>query len=1235
MAVDGEVPQTQEHDDEGAGTSQEESALPHLRIGRFGNGLIDGLTEGQTGLIDGLPGGEAEEDASRRDAGIVDCLQEWFDNSSPFVTLAITIIRYLVNTSMNIGQKIGWPDWLLDAAEQVSNFELNLLESLPIPSVPDFDCRASCALGFTITTLFVVLYKHFRFSGAFPAINTFLHLLPAIAMFLFAESISGLAFSSGEVAWYIAFLAISMLLDGGLIVVAVRAKVEPALRKFSLNIEVDKVENETGEGSAQVHTVAGDELPEASGELAEDEPAQVDTIGNDEIFADSSDGRVGNEEVPVEKNEFGEGEASPIPAQGNEKLQMGEYTEKELEYGIVELCHLAVFRRLPCLREFSINDSTWLLDHDNVFYHGFSMIWDVGLVIVLVWFGWHLPLVLQGPAMFGAILCGACAIVHLCAVFPAWYWRGLKTDKVLRDFLARNGVRLLFIWVSLFWISGIESSIDVVQELAGGCGSGRFLRPVDINVTGWHWAWDRGRECTECSGTCSRFCGAAHGHELAPVIPTLIFQIVLAVVVPALAFLAAWGVKDQIQEACEVQLTDSNFVEDRVESFQEALKDCDDALLRFVRPLHFRRLWWFSAQLAGQLVFLVLTRVADTERRGSEFGPLIWNVLTIAALIRLNPFWELKNEVAEVVLEVANLVRSTVRVVEVRTGNPINPAVSEAIAIVLVAAPVVVLVVFLIVGCVQESERCRWGEWFWPAELRQPSISVGDWLGTKFHPPARCELRALVRKGGSLGEAAVIAELAPAARVYTSRILEGRGVTWDQAKEIGRLLDGEKGRATESRRLFAEMLKDPPAAIRPHARDVVELALVAKYRTDGTSGSSLLLPCLEELLGDEFVRSLPFALSDLAELARNGGYDAMAHPEQIVARPREFYEGGPAKGLTPAQIARVLWAPAVLGDYAEGRPLLSDLLGPDAWDLFRRFDEITQDWVCRALRQPEFTRVDPSRLVSTLSRRSDGGVTIESIEMVCRCLIDPMFSECPSSFPFNSMADREHAATVLRRLGQPAGPEEWEIVEHVLKMGKEERDGVLDLMTARSPWPAEDCDIPAGFARWRLASLLRTGMNAVIDVDMLAKIAMVRQGDWGDFVRLAVICDAGMLEDVLQLATHAPALLCDVAAMRWLANERVTVRTLTESVAREIQAWSEWGYSTVVELLTGAQDAGGVTPEGGCGLSREILSICGRTASPTSCAGRKFWVTTLSRSCAGSNSSTMSRLRSSRKSLWR
>jgi hypothetical protein len=191
-------------------------------------------------------------------------------------------------------------------------------------------------------------------------------------------------------------------------------------------------------------------------------------------------------------------------------------------------------------------------------------------------------------------------------------------------------------------------------------------------------------------------------------------------------------------------------------------------------------------------------------------------------------------------------------------------------------------------------------------------------------------------------------------------------------------------------------------------------------------------------------------------------------------------------------------------------------------------------------------------------------------------LIDLTFATCKlwqNPFRFISTSDRGTVAEIIGRLGQPAGREEWQIVEQLMRAARE-RDALLDQMTARSPWPG--CDTPAGFARWRLIMLLHSGAAAVLDVNALVKIAAIEKVRLLEVAQLAVLCGAAMLEDVLQVARRTPEAVGDAAALRVLTQHGVAVATLTVGVVNQIlglsQSGGELAGCCVVRLLSGAQE---------------------------------------------------------------
>jgi hypothetical protein len=68
---------------------------------------------------------------------------------------------------------------------------MRVLERLP--PVPDVDIRAeTILLGSMPFVIFLFLYVHFRYWGAFPFLQLFLRSIPCIATFFVWESIAGL-----------------------------------------------------------------------------------------------------------------------------------------------------------------------------------------------------------------------------------------------------------------------------------------------------------------------------------------------------------------------------------------------------------------------------------------------------------------------------------------------------------------------------------------------------------------------------------------------------------------------------------------------------------------------------------------------------------------------------------------------------------------------------------------------------------------------------------------------------------------------------------------------------------------------------------------------------------------------------------------------------------------------------------------------------------------------------------
>jgi hypothetical protein len=153
------------------------------------------------------------------------------------LTLVISIIHYASKASIIIeSADIAWPEWLNMASEGVQSPFSTLLDL--IPNIPDRDVRANLmVVGVLPFALFPILYKYFRFSGAFPGCNLLLRLVPVMVFFGMVQSIAGIALGHAT-GWRVAgLLSFSLLFCAVLALFLAKHQETPANGEDSANGE--------------------------------------------------------------------------------------------------------------------------------------------------------------------------------------------------------------------------------------------------------------------------------------------------------------------------------------------------------------------------------------------------------------------------------------------------------------------------------------------------------------------------------------------------------------------------------------------------------------------------------------------------------------------------------------------------------------------------------------------------------------------------------------------------------------------------------------------------------------------------------------------------------------------------------------------------------------------------------------------------------------------------------------
>jgi hypothetical protein len=245
-----------------------------------------------------------------------------------------------------------------------------------------------------------------------------------------------------------------------------------------------------------------------------------------------------------------------------------EYSADSLEYpdhlNRNECTNILAFGDVDCPKSDSC--SSRIINHDQLAFHVFSFLMDISIVVVSIvsaavsnGFGFPVGEFCARAIVFlirdgqrkGIVLHAAVAVIFL--------FRDGQRKGIVRDFLNRNGVRIVFLWASFFYCPSISSGVRVLTDLLDSCPHGEFrsLSPLAHSLKGFDFLFAHEFECTSCesnmtSGMRDRLCDENHVYEGAAVIPLLIFLFgPILFGVPLVIFLEVRKVGQRIRRLCE------------------------------------------------------------------------------------------------------------------------------------------------------------------------------------------------------------------------------------------------------------------------------------------------------------------------------------------------------------------------------------------------------------------------------------------------------------------------------------------------------------------------------------------------------------------------------------------------------------------------------------------------------------------------------------------------------------
>jgi hypothetical protein len=308
-----------------------------------------------------------------------------------------------------------------------------------------------------------------------------------------------------------------------------------------------------------------------------------------------------------------------------------------------------------------------------VAYHVVFLFVDVAVVVAIGLAavfsgGFHFP----GPE-FSSILViffVVLAICHLIALGILFIRRN-QTDSLIREFLGKHGVRILFLWSSLFFVSSISSAVHVVIGLAHGCASGEFISLVPLNssISGFDFLFEYDSSCVSCAHEndmiCSRLCNGNHTYEGGAIIPLLIFVLtIISVGIPALIYRTIQRVSRRILKLCQdyaSRIDDDNCLGETLEDWPAILYAFHNSTIEFVKPYRIEAMQWPLWQLLNPVIPLILEEVMNANYEiGGEIFLVVYGFLSLALLFYLDPYFDRMSRIENIILEVTNLVLSCI-----------------------------------------------------------------------------------------------------------------------------------------------------------------------------------------------------------------------------------------------------------------------------------------------------------------------------------------------------------------------------------------------------------------------------------------------------------------------------------------------------------------------------------------------------------------------------------------------
>jgi hypothetical protein len=344
--------------------------------------------------------------------------------------------------------------------------------------------------------------------------------------------------------------------------------------------------------------------------------------------------------------------------------------------------------------------------NDNPIYHIISIVIDVAIVAVIGLAAtdsdaFHFPT--SELCSILVVLFIVFAVFHLL-VLLIFFLRRNQVDSVIRGFLDDHGVRILFLWSSLFFGSAITSVVHLLIEIASGCASGEFdsLVPLNDSIPSFDFLFEHDSSCVSCSSNgsdwpCSRLCSGNHAYEFGAVIPLFLFVFsVIAFGIPVLLYREIREVGERIRGAC-IDFPDARQHESRLQNWRNILSTFHDSAVEFVKPFRYGAFQWPLWQLLNPVIPSIIEEISSSGYDiGGEIILMIYSLIGLVTLFWFSPFPDRLATIENVILEITNVVLSLIPVIH-RYFTPLSELFLSACGIVGVGVPVILMIVLVIV----------------------------------------------------------------------------------------------------------------------------------------------------------------------------------------------------------------------------------------------------------------------------------------------------------------------------------------------------------------------------------------------------------------------------------------------------------------------------------------------------------------------------------------------------------